>query len=56
MTLGSEYALYYQDILGAWHLTRFTPRPGKITCAFAGAVKDMAVPPEIRACATVTRT
>ena len=54
MVLHATYELYYQDTLGAWHLTRFRARPGKIECAFVGEVKT--VPPEVEARATVAST
>lgn len=43
--------LYYQDTLGGWHLTKFSPKPGKIECKFVGAVKR--VPNEVEPLGTV---
>jgi hypothetical protein len=53
MTMSSEYALYYQDTLGGWHLTKFFPKPGKIACAYVGEVKK--VPSEVEPLGTVLK-
>jgi len=55
MQMSREYALYYQDTLGKWHRTVFTPRPQKIDCTFTGPVKNSDVPPEVRSLGTVAR-
>ena len=51
MVMDTTYELYYQDTLGAWHLTRFRPRPGKIECTFVGEVTT--IPGEVEVQGTV---
>jgi hypothetical protein len=53
MVMSSDYALYYQDTLGEWHLTQFRPKPGKIECTFVGAVKS--VPREVEPLGTILK-
>ena len=53
MVMGSDYALYYQDTLGGWHLTRLRVKPGKIECTFVGEVKI--VPREVQPLGTVLK-
>ena len=55
MLMDSTYELYYQDILGAWHLTRFRPVPWRIECSFVGEVRNRELPAEVKTLGTVAR-
>lgn len=53
MVRDHTYELYYQDVRGAWHLTRFRPRPQKIECTFVGEANK--VPAEVGMQGTVEK-
>ena len=55
MVMHETYELYYQDIVGAWHLTLFRPVPYKIECTFKGEQSSRKVPAPVNVIATVAR-
>jgi hypothetical protein len=55
MTMNTTYDLYYQDVLGHWHLTRFRPVPFRIECSFVGKVRRHKVPGSVLSWGTVAR-
>lgn len=54
MTMLQSYELYYQDTLGAWHVTVFRPIPWKIECSFKN-VPTKKVPGVVQVLGTIAR-